>query len=157
MLLFIRTPVCFCTHSSKPSLFVPPKRVTHGVMARWLQTVVLVAIAALLANTQCYAQCLASVKSPPAAASAHSGCHHSSSKNGSRSQCNDKHQSNSAALETRVDLAKLDAVSLAPSAVLLLSLATASFSNHRLGSQILPEGLFPSDTPLFLVNSILRL
>src|SRR4051812_31292020 len=69
-----------------------------GGMARWVQMVVLVAIAALLVKSQCYARCLASVQSEPS--SAHSRCHHSSSsKHGGKTQCDDQHHSESVTAE----------------------------------------------------------
>ena len=127
-----------------------------GGMARWVRMVVLVAIAALLANSQCYARCLASVQQE--ASSAHSGCHHSSSsKHGSKSQCDDQHHSESVTAETRVDVAKVSTSSLAPIAMLFSVAPNLSVANCWLASRSLPERASPPDKPLFLAISILRL
>jgi len=125
-------------------------------MARWVQTVVLAAIVALLANGQCYARCLASVQSQPS--SAHSGCHHSSSsKHSSKSQCDDQHHTESVSAEARIDVAKVSTASVAPVAMLLSLAPNLRVANRWLASDGLPERASPPDKPLFLTISILRL
>jgi hypothetical protein len=81
-------------------------------MARWVHMVAVLAMAVLIANSQCYALCLASICQTDS-------CHHSShsSKDGN-SGCH-YWQSNSAGVEASPDLAKIPAAPLPAVAVYL--------------------------------------
>ena len=79
-------------------------------MARWVHMVAVLAMAALIANSQCYALCLASI--------CHTDdCHHSShSSSDGNSGCH-YGQANSAGVEASPDLAKIPVASLPAAAV----------------------------------------
>ena len=119
-------------------------------MKRRVQLTVLLAIAALIANSRCYARCLTSSQS-------HSGCHHSSSSNRSGSQpCNYQHHSEAAAPELKVDVAKVPALPSLP----LAFVSTASdmnFGPRYAFTKDLAERASPPPSPLFLTISVLRL
>ena len=126
-------------------------------MQQWVQITVLVAIAALLANSQCYARCFASLPSQTSA-QAHSDCHHSSnSKHGSPSQCNDQHHSETAITEAQIDLLKVPIVSLVPVALLVPSVSDLGLGSRWVASGDLPERASPPHKPLFLAISVFRL
>lgn len=74
-------------------------------MARWVHIVAVFAVAALMANAQCYALCLASICQTT------DNCHHSG-----KAGCHYR-QSNSAGVEAGSDLARIPVVSLAAIAV----------------------------------------
>ncbi len=126
-------------------------------MLHWVQITVLVAIAGLLANGQCYARCLGSVPAHTSS-QAHSGCHHSSnSKHGSPSQCNDQHHSETAITEAQVDLVKVPTVSSLPVALLVTNVYELSFGSRWTASGNFPERASPPRKPLFLAISVFRL
>jgi hypothetical protein len=112
-------------------------------MARWVYMVALLAMAALLANSQCDARCLASLCQP-------GGCHHSShSPNQSSKGCH-SWQSNLAATEASPDLAKIP---VAPLLVMALPLPACFFLSEpgREYSRSLERGSPPGK------NSVLRI
>ena len=74
-------------------------------MARWVHIVAVFVMAALIANSQCDARCLASLCQTTSAKRA-DGCHHSSSSKDGNSGCQYR-QSNLAGVEASPDLAKM--------------------------------------------------
>ena len=125
-------------------------------MARWVQVTVLLAIAALLANSQCYARCLLSMPGQTSSQS-DSGCHHSShSEHGNQSQCDYRNHSVTANAEAKVDLANVSALSFFPLTIVTTA-SSAICSAHSALPNLLAERASPPDKPLFLAISVLRL
>jgi hypothetical protein len=116
-------------------------------MARWVHIVAVLAMAALLADSQCDARCLASLCQP-------GGCHHSSrgpnhGPNQTSKGCH-SWQSNLAATEASPDLAKIP---VAPLLVMTLPLPAWFFISEpgREYSRSLERGSPPGK------NSVLRI
>ena len=127
-----------------------------GSMVRWVQLTVLLAIAALLANSQCYARCLLSMPGQ-ASSQSDSGCHHSSpSKHGNQSQCDYQHHSVTANSEAKVDLPTVSVLSFFPLTIVTTASAVSSHARSVL-TNLLAERASPPDKPLFLAISVLRL
>jgi hypothetical protein len=124
-------------------------------MYRRLHTLALLAIAALLANAQCYALCLTSgAQSPCVKHSAH--CHHASpSKNGNNSDCNHQ-QSVSLSTEAAPDLAKTLAAPLLLPAVFLPLHFVLSGDPAQMHVTSRERGSPPGD-PIFHSPTILRI
>ena len=135
---------------------MPAGNVIHlGSMVRRVQITVILAIAALLANAQCYARCLSALSGQ---AQAHTACHHSShSQHDGPSQCGDQHHPETAIAEARADHAKIPALLCAPVTLSLLAALPLNQANHMPSFDGLAERGSPPDKPLFLSISVLRL
>jgi hypothetical protein len=104
-------------------------------MARWVQTVTLLLMAALVGNSQCYGLCLASHCKPSP------DCHHSSrSSNDGHAACHYR-QSNTSGVEASADLSKT-----AP-AVLPVMLADAPICDLLAGIRSAPAELLGCGSP----------
>lgn len=124
-------------------------------MPRWFHTVALLGIAAILANSQCYALCLASVsQSACIKHSAH--CHHESPASDDGSSRCDHRQSGSISAEASPDVAKTLA---APSSFTAVFLPAQSLLSGRLrqGPFTPPERELPPDKPLSRSLAVLRI
>jgi hypothetical protein len=119
-------------------------------VARWLQLVAVLAIAGLLANAQCLARCLASMRSDVVNRN-DSPCHHSSqSQESGGSHCASQHH-----LET---LAKTSPTALLPAiADTAVASPTAAITVPSWQPDLLSDRGLPPDKPLFLTISVLRL
>jgi hypothetical protein len=127
-------------------------RATPRSVGRWIQTLVLVAVAALLANSQCQALCLASA-AQIAPQQDHASCHHSSqSKTNGGSHCNHRH-SDSISTE-----ASPDGGNLAAPVQLFVAAIGATPVQLKAGCSLLSASeSSPPANPLFLSFSVLRL
>jgi hypothetical protein len=87
-------------------------------MVRWVHIVAVFVMAALIANSQCDARCLASLCQTTSTKRA-DGCHHSSSSSKDGNSGCQHRQSNLAAVEASPDLAKIPVAALPTIAVYL--------------------------------------
>jgi hypothetical protein len=125
-------------------------------MQLWVKMTIMVAIAALLGNSYCYARCLSSAPNNTASAS-HEGCHHCPDSK----QSNSKHCSNQHYLELANPDSQAHSIKIGPSSESIHIPAFAD-SHLRFGVRWLAfNGAHSrdsiSDDPLSLSRSVLRL
>lgn len=115
---------------------------------------VLLAIAALLANCQCYARC---ISSGPYSSHADVGCHHTPNpKHRGQPQCECQGELAAANAEATVEVTKAP-VLFVPMHTLVPAVSAASFVDRRTSTKdLLSERASPPDKPLFLAISVLR-